>query len=79
MALRYHALAVGWIFSSILFGISTSGGAVDDQPEKVSKKEESAKMKVIEIVPSKSIGAVALGAPVKSLPKDASVAELDGR
>jgi hypothetical protein len=79
MTLRYHSLAVGWIFSLLLFEISTSRGAVNDQPEKVSKKKESAKMRVIEIVPSKSIGAVALGAPVKSLPKGATVAELDGK
>lgn len=36
-------------------------------------------MNVIEIIPGKSIGAVALGAPVSSLPKGATVGELDGK
>lgn len=79
MAFRHYILAVSSIVSLLLIGICNSRGAVNDQLEKVLKKKESAKMTVIEIIPGKSIGAVALGAPVKSLPKGATVAELDGK
>jgi len=74
MTFRY-ALAVGSIFSLMS---SVSAGAANNEAEKVLKKRESVKMKVIEILPGKSIGAVALGAPVGALPKGATVAELDG-
>ena len=74
-----YALAVGSISSVILLGISISNGAVNNDAEKALKKKESVKMKVIEIIPGKSIGAVALGAPVGALPKGATVAELDGK
>jgi hypothetical protein len=78
MALRYQALAVSPIFSLILLGICTSNAAVNGEPEKASRKKGAAKVKAIEIVPGKSIGAVALGGAIESLPKGATVAELDG-
>jgi hypothetical protein len=79
MALRFQALAVVSILSLLLFGICTSSAAVKCESEKAPKKKKgSAKVKAIEIVAGKSIGAVALGGAIESLPKGAAVAELDG-
>ena len=78
MTCRYHALAIASFLSLVVFGIGTSRGADKSKSDGISKQGASAKMDVIEIIPGRSIGAVALGASTESLPKGATVGELDG-
>jgi hypothetical protein len=78
MALRHNALAIASFFSFVVLGISTSHGADRNKSDEISKQGASAKMDVIDIVPGRSIGAVALGSPIESLPKGSTVREFDG-
>lgn len=48
------------------------------KPDGLLKHGVSEKMEIIDIVPGRSIGVVTLGATLQSLPKDATVGELDG-
>ena len=73
-----HALAIASFLSLVVFGIGASRGADKSKSDGISKQGASAKMDVIEIIPGRSIGAVALGASTESLPKGATVGELDG-
>ena len=78
MTFRSYALAVASFLSLVVFGVSTSRGTEKAKSDGISKQGASAKMDVIEIIPGRSIGAVALGASTESLPKGATVGELDG-
>lgn len=74
----YNALAIVSFLSMVVLGIGTSRGADKRKSDEISRQGASAKMDVIEIIPGRSIGDVALGAPLESLPKGATVRELDG-
>ena len=78
MTCRYYALVIASFSSFVVLGISTSHGAHKNKSDELSKQGASAKMDVIDIVPGRSIGAVALGVPIESLPKGATVRGLDG-
>lgn len=67
MASRYCALAIAPFLALVLLGVSTSRGADISKADRVSTQGASAKMNIIEIIPGRSIGAVALGASVESL------------
>ena len=78
MTCRYCALAIAPFLSLVVLGIGTSRGTAKSKSDGISKQGASARMDTIEIVPGRSIGAVALGAPIESLPKGSTVRELDG-